>query len=262
MMDAFPQAALDEIARSVGAAVVESLAELPSTSLYTKERVAEIATTLPYVIVAQRQIAGRGRGDNAWHATDGALTFTVVFDQASLPVPLLRWPQVSLMTAVAVAEALESLVPDESIFVKWPNDIYCRGRKLCGILLERTEAPRPMLHLGIGVNVNNSLEHAPQEVQDRAISLVELSHHEFFLPDVLLAILQRMQANFEVCAPGLVPLADAWRSRCLLRGRKVEIQSGDQAIAGICGGIDDSGALLVDSPTGVRRILAGVVTRF
>ncbi|EAQ78771.1 biotin--[acetyl-CoA-carboxylase] ligase [Blastopirellula marina] len=261
-MDPFPQAALDEIARSVGAAAVEALAELPSTSRYTKERADAIAATLPYVIVAQRQTAGRGRGDNAWHATDGALTFTAVFDQASLLIPLQRWPQASLMTAVAVAEALETLVPDESIFVKWPNDIYCRGRKLCGILLERTDSPRPMLHLGIGVNVNNSLAAAPQEVQDRAISLVEMSHQDFFLPDVLLAILQRMQANFALCERSLVPLADAWRSRCLLWGRKVEIQSGEQTIAGICGGIDDSGALLVDSPAGVRRILAGVVTRF
>ncbi|PQO46743.1 biotin--[acetyl-CoA-carboxylase] ligase [Blastopirellula marina] len=261
-MDAFPLAALDEIARSVGAAQVCALVELPSTSLYTKENVDAIAQSVPYVIAAQRQTAGKGRGANVWHATDGALTFTAVFDQATLPVPLERWPQASLMTAVAVAEALESVVPDESIYVKWPNDIYCRGRKLCGILLERTESPRPLLHLGIGVNVNNSLEGAPDEVRDRAISLVELSGSEFFLPDVLLAILQRMQANFALCAEGLTPLADAWRRRCLLTGRKVEIQSGEQLIAGICGGIDNSGALLVDSPTGVRRILAGVVSRF
>ncbi|MCC9608752.1 biotin--[acetyl-CoA-carboxylase] ligase [Blastopirellula sp. JC732] len=261
-MDAFPQAALDEIRRSVGAVRVEALDELPSTSRFTKENAEAISASIPYVVVAERQTAGRGRGENQWHATDGALTFTAVFDQATLPIPLERWPQASLMTAVAVAEALESLVPDESIYVKWPNDIYSRGRKLCGILLERTESPRPLLHLGIGVNVNNSLEGAPSEVRDRAISLTEISGSEFFLPDVLLAILQRMQANFELCASDLTPLADAWRRRCLLSGRKVEIQSGEQAIAGICGGIDNSGALLVDSPGGVRRILAGVVTRF
>ncbi|TWT29298.1 biotin--[acetyl-CoA-carboxylase] ligase [Blastopirellula retiformator] len=261
-MDAFPEAALDEIARTVGAARVEAFAELPSTSRYTKENADAISDIIPYVVAAQRQTAGRGRGENAWHATDGALTFTAVFDQDHLPIPLLRWPQASLMTAVAVAEALESLLPDEAIYVKWPNDIYSRGRKLCGILLERTESPRPLLHLGIGVNVNNSLEGAPAEVRERAISLVEIGGSEFFLPDLLLAILQRMQANFKLCAPDLTPLADPWRSRCLLFGRKVEIQAGEQTIVGICGGIDNSGALLVDAPGGVQRIVAGVVTRF
>ncbi|MFI4873848.1 MAG: biotin--[acetyl-CoA-carboxylase] ligase, partial [Blastopirellula sp. JB062] len=145
-MEAFPRAALDEIARNVSAAKIEAFAELPSTSRHTKELVDEIAATLPYVAAAQRQTAGRGRGDNAWHAGDGALTFTAVFDEATLPFPLSRWPQASLITAVAVAEALETFVADHDIYVKWPNDIYCQGRKLCGILLERTETPRPMLH--------------------------------------------------------------------------------------------------------------------
>ena len=152
----------------LGFATVEFHRRLGSTSDRAKELSAASVAT-PGIVVAEQQTAGRGRGQNRWAAAPGALTFSLLLDAPQTST--LAWA--SLGAAVAVAEALEKTARDLGSAVetqlKWPNDVLCAQRKLCGILLETT-ASRWIV--GVGINVNNPV---PPELAASAIALREVS---------------------------------------------------------------------------------------
>ena len=126
---------------------------------------------LPALVYAERQVAGRGRGGNQWQSSRGSLTFTLLEDFARVGLPLSQHPAASLITALAVADACESMLPCTAVQVKWPNDVYVGERKLAGILIE-SAASQPNVHvIGIGINVNNAIDAADESVRQLAISM-------------------------------------------------------------------------------------------
>src|SRR5437867_3588245 len=106
----------------------------------TSDRALELGafgdTELPLLVLAERQTAGRGRGANRWHSTDGAMTFSLALEAPPDRLPPSRWPQVALVGGLAMCEALQSLAPAADFRVKWPNDVYLGSGKICGILSE------------------------------------------------------------------------------------------------------------------------------
>jgi BirA family transcriptional regulator, biotin operon repressor / biotin---[acetyl-CoA-carboxylase] ligase len=181
------------------------------------------------LVTADEQTAGRGRQGREWLASRGA---------ALLMSLVLREPReaLPLAAAVAVCEAL----PVEAA-IKWPNDIWVQGHKVAGILVEG----RPQegwAVLGIGVNVRDAppLEHVTS--LGAAIGTEEL------LQRVLLALDAWLRRPLpEVLA--------AWRSRDALLGEPVRWENG----SGRGAGIDETGALLVDSDSGRVALQAGEV---
>jgi BirA family biotin operon repressor/biotin-[acetyl-CoA-carboxylase] ligase len=146
-----------------------------------------------------------------------------------------------LAAAVAACEACESLAPVECA-IKWPNDVWIGGRKLAGILIEG----RPQegwAVIGMGLNVRD----VPPELSDTAASL-GVSDVETVLSAVLEALDRRLADS-----PGEV--LSAWRGRDALRGRRVSWRDGE----GVAAGIDDAGALLVETDAGTVRLDAGEV---
>lgn len=149
---------------------------LSATSVRTVEYHDELTSTndlalqlvsgqpLPLLVVAERQTGGRGRGGNKWWAAEGALTYSLVVDAAALRLEQRSWPRVSLTVALAISDTLDELLPNRAVQLKWPNDVYLQGRKVCGILVETAPRFPGVLVLGIGVNVNNSLAAAPAEL--------------------------------------------------------------------------------------------------
>jgi BirA family biotin operon repressor/biotin-[acetyl-CoA-carboxylase] ligase len=148
-----------------------------------------------------------------------------------------------LAAAVAVADG----VPAEAT-IKWPNDIWIDGRKVAGILVEG----RPQegwAVLGVGLNVTT--EAFPDELADTATSLY-LSGIEADSQAVLGEVLRSL-AEWLDAPPARV--LDAWRSRDALKGERVRWSGGE----GVADGIDDSGALVVETSTGVVTLDAGEV---
>jgi BirA family biotin operon repressor/biotin-[acetyl-CoA-carboxylase] ligase len=122
------------------------------------------------VVLARRQLRGRGRQGRCWHAPPGGgLTFSVVLWPA---LPRAAWPDLSWVLAAAVAEACVA-AGAAGVRIKYPNDVYAGERKLAGLLLEtRSGAGAPAaLVAGIGVNVNTGETEFPAEVRGRAASL-------------------------------------------------------------------------------------------
>jgi BirA family biotin operon repressor/biotin-[acetyl-CoA-carboxylase] ligase len=220
-------------------------------------KLAELET--PMLILALGQSAGRGRGENAWWSAEGALTFSLILDAREFGLAPERWPQVSLATGLAICEALESLLPKAALKLKWPNDVMLGGKKLSGILSEIPSANKSRIVVGIGINVNNRLSQAPAEVQNRAASLADVSHSPHDLTEVLIRILQQIEAELARLAEGLFKFSKRFRERCWLSGREVRVTGGLIEIQGFCQGIDEDGALLVQTPIGIERILSGTV---
>ena len=240
---------------------VEYQQVLPSTNDRALELAAHPNVTTPILVLAEEQTAGRGRGTNRWWSAPGALTFTLVLHDGPMRLCSERWPCVSLTAALAVCEAVAPLVPQHAVTIRWPNDVYLAGRKLCGILPEFVSpaAVPPRLVLGIGINVNNSLADAPADVRAIGVSLSDLAARRLDPTDVLIPVLQRLEAGLNRLASGDATLAEAWAERCMLRNRTVELQLAPHRVRGICRGVDADGALILENHGQVSRYFAGIV---
>lgn len=231
------------------------------------------------VLLAQSQTAGRGRLGRQWHAAPGAsLTFSM-----GLPLrPRHGWGALSLAVGHALAQALQPWgggAPEDDagrLMLKWPNDLWwfdeapqnpaqrAAGRKLAGILIETLPLPDSLLGVaglrwvvvGIGVNIDSPMVGASdwpeQGVAGTAIwrpgdDAPTLWH--VVVPPLVRAVVEFEQAGFEALRP-LVERRD------VLVGQPVSLSAGPVE-QGQCLGIDADGALRVQSPGGIHRVVAG-----
>src|SRR5690606_33648753 len=134
---------------------------------------------------------GRGRGANRWWSADGALTFSLIIDAG--PIPAERRPLVSLVAGGAVCEIVAAALPAADVRLKWPNDVYVAGRKAGGILVEVPHEAPDLLVIGIGLNVNVSLRDAPEDVQQRATALCDVTGEILSINEILVAALHRLE---------------------------------------------------------------------
>jgi len=236
--------------------------ELDSTNTRAMSLAGQEGIVLPLLIGATRQTAGRGRGQNVWWSADGALLFSLLFNPLDSGVPFPHWPQLALTTGLAVADTLEQFVPPALVQLKWPNDVYVGGRKICGILAEVPPGRANRLVIGIGLNVANSFAAAPADVQASATSLKDqLGDRCPNLCAVLTVLISRWEFWLKQLAAGEIDFPTIWRPKCYLTGHRVTITVGDASQTGTCLGLDPDGVLLLETPHGVQRILAGTVRR-
>jgi BirA family biotin operon repressor/biotin-[acetyl-CoA-carboxylase] ligase len=190
------------------------------------------------------------------------LTFSLLVDADAVQLAPRQWPQASLTVGLAVCEAIEDFLDEPAIRLKWPNDVYVRRRKVCGILIELPPQQKQVIVIGIGINVNNSARHAPEDLQSSAIALCDAAQSEFALIDVLLRVLVRLQHRIDWIGRRDQELWAKWRERCLLTNRTVHLDSGTRELVGLCRGIDDEGALVIETVNQTERCFAGVITQF
>lgn len=244
------------IAAALGTAAVrfdvDVLAECDSTNARLLAR-AEAGAASGTVIAAERQTAGRGRLGRAWISAPGdSLTFSLLW----------RFPPgtflggLSLAVGVAIGETLAKLgVAD--VGLKWPNDILRAGRKLAGVLIELVPGAPQSAVIGIGVN-RRLPETMPAELRALAAGL----DRDLAAEDLLAALLLSLQAVLsEFARDGFVALRARWLARCAHLDQPVRIISEFSVpVEGRCLGVDVDGALMVETPVCVQRILSGDVS--
>ncbi|MBW2039401.1 MAG: biotin--[acetyl-CoA-carboxylase] ligase [Deltaproteobacteria bacterium] len=212
------------------------------------------------VVVAEAQTRGKGRMRRSW---ESPLGFNIYLSLILRPkIPPSRIPLITLMAAVASAEAIEevtALAPT----IKWPNDLLTRRRKLGGIL---TEADMEMdrinfVILGIGINVNMPRNFFPLPLKDRATSLREELGREISRAVLIQALLRKMEVWYRRLSENKGgELRQRWEDLSQVKGREVEVSFMGEMIKGKALGIDEDGALLVQEAGGrVKRIVAGDV---
>jgi BirA family biotin operon repressor/biotin-[acetyl-CoA-carboxylase] ligase len=166
------------------------------------------------------------------------------------------------MAAVALAETVQRFA-GASPEIKWPNDILMDGKKLAGILSEFSVQSGRVLYaiLGIGVNLNYSKAWMPEELQNRATSLMAVldrSVDRNLFTGLLIRSLER--CYLDLLTAGFGRMALRWEGFFKLNGKRVRVEMPDQTVHGIVRGVDPEGALLVEDHSGLtRRVVAGDV---
>ncbi len=218
-------------------------------------------TQLPLLIGADRQTQGRGRGTNAWWSAAGGLTFSLVIRPVHFGISIEHWPRISLAVGVAAARTIDHLFQCPTARLKWPNDVYIAGRKVCGILVESSGRSLERLVIGIGLNVNNSLRDAPPQLRTVMTSLADMTGASFDRTDVLVQLLQSLESELTALGDlqGSHEQLARFREYCLLTGRFVTVSDPSCDQTGLCLGIDDDGALSLQTEFGRTRCLSGTV---
>jgi BirA family transcriptional regulator, biotin operon repressor / biotin---[acetyl-CoA-carboxylase] ligase len=206
------------------------------------------------VLVADHQIAGRGRRDRTWTSPPRAgLAVSVLFRPAEHRVPPEQWSWLTLMAAVAVTDVLTRFCGLPAT-VKWPNDVLVEDLKVAGLL---AEVVRPTagagagaaVVLGIGLNVSQDAGELPvPTATSLRLAGSAVTDCDPVLRAVLRALAARYRAFVEPDRPGggVRGIAAVYRERCSTVGRDVRVHRPDgTTITGLADGIDDEGRLLV-----------------
>ncbi|PAS98704.1 MAG: biotin--[acetyl-CoA-carboxylase] ligase [Candidatus Dactylopiibacterium carminicum] len=209
------------------------------------------------VLVCDEQLAGRGRRGRRWVSAPGSsLTFSLLW----------RLPRgrsatgLSLAVSVGIVSALETL-GIEGTGLKWPNDIWLKGRKLGGVLIEALpERSNPGLVIGIGLNLRSS-PGWQTEIGRTPASLDETGP----VPPretVLAHLLKTLHVTLETFGlQGFDATQDIWNSHNALRGQQVLISQENTEWQAECGNVDSEGALTLHLPDGSsRHITAGDIS--
>jgi BirA family biotin operon repressor/biotin-[acetyl-CoA-carboxylase] ligase len=253
----------EELRRSTFVRHVEVHDSLASTNNYAVELAREETIELPALVVARLQTGGRGRGQKAWWSSDGALTFSLILDQASTGISVASWPRLSLATAVAVCDALLGQLSSNSrLAIKWPNDVLLDGGKICGILIESPGGRAPAkdrVIVGIGINVNNSWRSAPHQAGHHGTALCDITGLQHDLTGVLASVLAAFATRVSELLRQDGEVFRAWKRLDFLAGRRVILERDGQKLEGTCTQIADDGALLMSTAIGQQRVYSGSV---
>jgi len=216
----------------------------------TQDRARELArngVAQATVVVADQQTAGHGRGERSWLSEPGA---SLLASWTFRPAPA-EPAFFTLLAGVAVARALRPFGV-AGAGLKWPNDVWLSNGKIAGVLAHGTGD-----HLVIGIGLNVSQRELPRELATIATTLVRAGH------DIdRLALLARITKELDAVADPAnrdAALAE-WRARSITLGREVEVSgAGGAPFRGKAIALADDGALVVETPYGRQRVIAGEV---
>jgi BirA family biotin operon repressor/biotin-[acetyl-CoA-carboxylase] ligase len=239
------------------------------------------------VVLAEEQMAGRGRLGRSWvsPARSSILMSVLLFPPPNLagavPESAFGCPWLTALGAVATAEAVAAWTGRE-VTIKWPNDVRVGGRKIAGILVERVLAPRPLaasprsatasqsgrgVVIGIGLNGNLDTDAFPEHLRSKATSLqIERGGHSVDRSELCRDLIRRLDNWYDLSrtvGPHVLNLP--WRAFSEHLGRVVNVATVAGSVTGRLVDIDLILGLSLDietshgpgreAPTGVRRMV-------
>jgi biotin---protein ligase len=257
--------------------VLLTTASLPSTQTLIQENQGAIPTGT--VCVADKQCAGKGRGDNVWESPSGCLMFSATM---KLKIAGQRLPFVQYIVCLTIIQSAKKLIQDEfgavvDLRIKWPNDLYAGGLKIGGILCHSAYRNGEfVVTVGVGINVSNRqpttclealLENAlnakksvgggeggegevdsegGQQQQQQQGAPTEVSTNSHISREILLAtILNRLEPMVEtLCEDGFKPFEEDYYSVWLHSGQRVSLQEGGREVGVTIRGLSPHGYLL------------------
>jgi BirA family transcriptional regulator, biotin operon repressor / biotin---[acetyl-CoA-carboxylase] ligase len=212
-------------------------------------------------IVADEQLAGRGRNGRPWYSKPGdGLYLSILLYPKAFPS---KTPLLSLTTGISVAEVLIGRGVD-GVDIKWPNDVLINERKVCGILIEGASAGsnRHRLILGIGVNLNH--QSFPLDLSLTATSLAIETGRRSIVAEFCDLLLERVAHWYGIWSRGEEQaIITRWQElSSYARGKRVIVTLDDGQITGETAGLTETGALLVKTGDGQLKIIyAGEVMK-
>jgi BirA family transcriptional regulator, biotin operon repressor / biotin---[acetyl-CoA-carboxylase] ligase len=203
------------------------------------------------VVIAEEQISGRGRMERRWYSPKYTGIWMSLIIRPQIPLP--KAPQLTLLTAVSIVQAIEELtglVPE----IKWPNDILLNGKKITGILTE-LQAESDRIHsiiIGIGVNVNQTTDDFPLDLQKTATSLLIEKGKEISRASLIKGIFSQFEKMYLLYLDkGFLPIKLLWESYATSIGKQLIARTLTGTIEGKALGITEDGVLRIQDRDGM-----------
>ncbi|MBP1914612.1 BirA family biotin operon repressor/biotin-[acetyl-CoA-carboxylase] ligase [Lederbergia galactosidilyticus] len=216
----------------------------PSTQLIAHQEAAKGAPE-GTMIVSEEQTSGKGRMLRDWHSSKQKGIWMSLILRPILP--LEKAPQFTLIAAIAVAKAIEDITGLEPQ-IKWPNDLLLNGKKVTGILTElQGEADQiNYLIIGMGINVNQESKDFPDELQEKATSLLIESGEKIKRKILVQHILKNLEKYYLIyIEKGFTPIKIIWEAYAVSIGKTITAQTSRENITGIAEGITNDGVLMI-----------------
>lgn len=230
--------------------------ELPSTNAFLLKHVHEL--TSGDICIAEYQSAGRGRRGRSWVSPYGCHLYCSMYWK--LEQGMSQASGLSLVVACSLVKVLQSC-GIEDLGVKWPNDIYLNNKKLAGVLIEMSGQADSECHLVVGIGINISMSQSQGDKIGQAWS--DLSAHPSCpsKTDLAIALQKQLQQDFSTFEQlGLTAFLPRWQEVDVFFGKQVKLLMGDNQIEGICKGVDESGAILLETDNGIKAFVGGEIS--
>lgn len=197
------------------------------------------------VIISEKQSKGKGRSGKSWESPLGGVWLSIILNPY---IESAKTPIITLATGVAVAKTLERLnIPD--VEIKWPNDILIHGNKVSGILTEaiaKFNAIESVI-IGVGINVNMSIDKLPKSLQENATTLKIEANKELDENLVIKIFLEEFEKIFILFKnEEFEKILNKWRKRAYIIGKYIEVREPfRETYEGYVVGINKEGAIIV-----------------
>lgn len=191
------------------------------------------------VIVADKQIEGKGRTGKSWISPEGNFYASLIISQE---IGIGKLTELTFVTAVAVGNTLLSFIADSNVQYKWPNDILIDGKKISGILLEKRSNSNWVI-IGIGININ----HVPLPKTTCISNYGEVMSNIDLLEKLIISFNElRKKWIFD----GFHAIREMWLIRAFKMNEQINIKLADKLHEGIFIDIDKSGKLILQQKDG------------
>ena len=250
-MDLLREQMLEKLRENKLVSDIQIFPELDSTNRYLKELAKEGAEA-GIVVIANKQSAGRGRLGRSFFSPEGTGIYMSILLRPEME--LQKSVRITSMVAVAVARAIERISGIETK-IKWVNDIFLNGKKVCGILTESginaTTGTLEYAVLGIGINVGTI--QFPEELKEIATSICNECNHTVTRTELIVEILKELEHWYPTLWNG--GFLQESRKRSLLLGKDIfVVGSGESNYQAKALDLDDMGHLWIEKE-GKRELL-------
>ena len=230
--------------------------ELPSTNAFLLKHVHEL--TSGDICIAEYQSAGRGRRGRSWVSPYGCHLYCSMYWK--LEQGMSQASGLSLVVACSLVKVLQSF-GIEDLGVKWPNDIYLNNKKLAGVLIEMSGQADSECHLVVGIGINISMSQSQGDKIDQAWSDLSANPCCPSKTELAIALQKQLHQDFSTFEQlGLTAFLARWQEVDVFFGKQVKLLMGDNQILGICKGVDESGAILLETDNGTKAFVGGEIS--
>jgi len=227
---------------------VYCFSSIESTNAYAKE-LAKRGEAEGSLVIAEKQTRGQGRMGRHWYSPACAnLLLSVVFRP---PFTVDRAFSLNMIAALAIVDAINNITGLDTL-IKWPNDVFCRDKKIAGILTEFSTKRKQVEYvvIGIGINVNWDISDKP-ELKHVATSLENEIGHPISRLDLLATIFKFLEEYYGLLLKRQEDfIYKRWNERSMVVGKEAFIDSAHETIKGKVKRIDKNGALVIEDEAG------------
>lgn len=231
---------------------------IDSTNTKAKE-LAEDGHPTGTFVVADQQTAGKGRRGRSWDSLPGTGIYMTLLLKPDINPN--NASMLTLVAAIATANAIHR-VTDAQALIKWPNDVVINGKKICGILTEMSAQFDYINHIVIGIGINVHNESFPEELADRASSLLMECGKRFHRADLIEAFLEEFERTYAsyLQTEDLTGLQNEYNSLLVNMGRQVRVLDPKEPFEGKAMGITNRGELILDTWESRKMVSSGEVS--